>query len=68
MNIGIRPTVDGRENLAEVYIVGFSGNIYGRELRVVFHHRLRDELRFRDVDALKRQIQADVDRIVQMLS
>lgn len=68
MNIGIRPTVDGRENLAEVYIVGFSGNIYGRELRVVFHHRLRDELRFRDVDALKRQIQADVQRIVEMLS
>lgn len=68
MNIGIRPTVDGRENLAEVYIVGFSGNIYGRELRVEFHHRLRDELRFRDVDALKRQIQADVEQIVEMLA
>ena len=67
MNIGLRPTVGGRTTLVEVYIVGFSGNIYGRELRVEFHRRLRDEARFADTDALKRQIQADVQRIVEML-
>ena len=67
MNIGMRPTVGGRTTLVEVYIVGFSGNIYGRELRVEFHRRLREETRFADTDALKQQIRTDVQRIVEML-
>lgn len=66
-NIGLRPTVGGRHSLVEVYIIGFSGNIYGREIRVEFHHRIREETRFHDVDALKRQIQADIQHIVEML-
>lgn len=67
INIGTRPTVDGAGVVVEVYIVGFSGNIYGKKLKLEFHHRLRDELRFADIEALKRQIREDVDRIVTML-
>jgi len=67
MNIGTRPTVDGAGVVVEVYIVGFSGNIYGKKLKLEFHHRLRDELRFADIEALKRRIREDVDRIVAML-
>ncbi len=67
MNIGMRPTVGGKALFVEVYIVGFTGNIYGRELRVEFHRCLREETQFADTDTLKRQIQADVQRIVEML-
>jgi riboflavin kinase / FMN adenylyltransferase len=67
MNVGLRPTVGGRSTFVEVYIIGFSGNIYGRELRVEFHRRLREETRFADTDALRHQIQADIQRIVEML-
>lgn len=63
MNIGLRPTVGGRSTFVEVYIIGFSGDLYGRELRVEFHHRLREETHFPDVEALKRQIRADVEEI-----
>ena len=68
VNIGTRPTVNGQGVLVEVYIVGFSGNVYGKMLRVEFHHRLRDEMRFPDIEALKNRIRDDVRQIVNMLS
>jgi riboflavin kinase/FMN adenylyltransferase len=59
-NIGTRPTVGGEHISIEVYIFDFSGNIYGRELEVDFLHRLRDEAKFPDAEALKKQIEADI--------
>ncbi len=67
MNIGTRPTVGGQGTLVEVYLIGFSGELYGRELRVEFHHRLRAETKFPDREALTRQIQVDVQQIAEML-
>lgn len=60
-NIGNRPTLGGAKTTLEVYILDFSGNIYDRELELIFLHRLRDEIKFPDVDALKRQIALDVE-------
>lgn len=60
-NIGVRPTVagDGSAHL-EVHILDFAGDLYGRRLTVVFHHKLRDEQRFASLEALKTAINADV--------
>lgn len=59
-NVGVRPTVSGGEQITvESYILDFSGDLYGREVRVDFYHFLRPELRFDGVKALKNQIQAD---------
>lgn len=61
MNIGVKPTVG--ENLmrtVEVHLLGFSGNIYGRELRVELVRRIRGEMEFDNLDALRAQIEADV--------
>ena len=66
-NIGVRPTIGGRGNSVEVHIIGFSDNIYGQELEVVFHRRLRDEVRFPDTDALREQIDRDVKRALQLV-
>lgn len=60
-NIGVRPTVEGKEPLLEVHIFGFSGDIYGRLLRVTFEYKLRDEQKFDGLDALKAQLQADME-------
>ena len=60
-NIGIRPTVEGKEPLLEVHLFDFSGDIYGERLSVTFCHKLRDEQRFDGLDALKAQIHADID-------
>ncbi len=59
-NIGIRPTVDGKEPLLEVHLFDFSGNIYGQLIKVTFKSKLRDEQRFESIDALKAQIDCDI--------
>ena len=59
-NIGIRPTVDGKEPLLEVHIFDFEGDIYGELLTVEFKHKIRDEKAFDGLDALKAQIQRDI--------
>ncbi|HEX5638012.1 MAG TPA: bifunctional riboflavin kinase/FAD synthetase, partial [Gammaproteobacteria bacterium] len=58
-NIGKRPTVDGHNLQLEVHLFNFNQTVYGREVCVEFHHKLRDEQRFESFDALKQQIQID---------
>lgn len=60
LNAGVRPTVDGTRFQIEVYLLDFSGDLYGSELRVSFLHRLRDEKKFAGIDELKAQIAKDV--------
>jgi len=61
INVGVRPTfeVDARANI-EVHIIGFHGELYGRELTVDLTARIRDERRFPSVDALVEQLRRDV--------
>ncbi len=61
-NIGTRPTFDGKDIAVEVHIAGFQGDIYGRQLDVVFCRRLRDEIKFSSRDSLVAQIREDVQR------
>ncbi|MBW4936409.1 bifunctional riboflavin kinase/FAD synthetase [Marinobacter sp. F4206] len=58
-NIGLRPTVDGKQPALEVHLFDFAGTLYGRQIDVVFRHGLRDEIKFGSVDALKEQIARD---------
>jgi riboflavin kinase/FMN adenylyltransferase len=61
-NVGTRPTFrDGGEVLAEAHLLGFSGDLYGRRVELSFVAHLRAEQRFPSVDALRRQIGADVE-------
>lgn len=60
-NVGVRPTVDGSGlRHVEVHIPGFSGNLYGKRLRVRFLAKIRDEKRFASLGALKVQIRKDI--------
>lgn len=61
-NVGIRPTVDGKEPLLEVHIFDFAGDIYGELLTVEFKHKIRDEQAFDSLDTLKAQIARDIVR------
>jgi len=60
-SLGVRPTVkqNGKPTL-EVHLFNFSGEIYGRHVRVDFLHKLRDEMKFANLEALTAQIAADV--------
>jgi riboflavin kinase/FMN adenylyltransferase len=68
VNIGIRPTFDQHEVTIEVNLFDFSGDLYGHELTLFFIERIRDEMKFPDPEALKRQITIDKLRIAELLT
>jgi riboflavin kinase/FMN adenylyltransferase len=59
-NIGLRPTVNGNDLSFEVHLLGYQGNLYGRELTFHLKKRIRDEKKFSDVNELERQIARDI--------
>ena len=63
LNIGIRPTFDlKKEPAIELYIFKFKRNIYGKDVEVIFRHKIRDERKFASPEALKDQIKKDIIR------
>ena len=60
-NIGQRPTVGGTFTTIETHILDFDEDIYGLPLRITFLRRLRDEVHFPSLEALKRQLEKDRD-------
>ena len=66
-NIGWSPTFDDHVFTVEVHILDFDENLYGRQIRVNFIKRIRDELKFSSVEELAEQIQKDVDETLQLL-
>jgi riboflavin kinase/FMN adenylyltransferase len=62
MNLGTRPTLQGVALRAEVHLLNWSGDLYGKTLAVHLHSFLRQEQKFDSLDALKAQIQQDCQR------
>lgn len=59
LNIGYRPTVDGKKRTTEVNIFDFERDLYGQQLKIEFEARLRNEQKFNGLDALKEQLAQD---------
>ncbi|MGA1622473.1 MAG: bifunctional riboflavin kinase/FAD synthetase [Synechocystis sp.] len=68
INLGDRPTVNGKEPSAEVHLLNWSGNLYGQSLQVQLHHFLRPEQKFANLEQLKSQIEADCHRAQTLLA
>lgn len=64
-NVGIRPSVGGKELLLETHIIGFTGDIYGRRLCVRLIEKIRDEKRFSSIGDLKEQLQRDYAKCLE---
>ncbi len=63
-NIGVKPTISGeRSPLAETHILGFSGDLYGKELDVELTGFIRHEKKFSSLDELKKQILNDISAV-----
>lgn len=61
-NIGLNPTFEGGRHTIEVFLLDFSGRIYGRKIAVCFVRRLREVMKFPDAAALVRAIREDVEQ------
>jgi riboflavin kinase/FMN adenylyltransferase len=69
VNIGVRPMFEsGRGELIEAFLIDWSGDLYGQELRIDFLKRLRGERRFPSVDDLVEQMNRDVQAAVATVS
>lgn len=67
-NLGCNPSVGGAERRLETHIFDFTGNLYGRQLRVELLEKIRDERRFATVEELRAQIARDRERIRQLIA
>ena len=61
-NLGVRPTIAGIPKLMlEVHVFDFDGYLYDQHVHVQFFHKIRNEMKFASLDALKAQIALDVN-------
>lgn len=67
LHIGPRPSFPGADPSVEVYLIGFEGVLYGHEIRLELMERLRPVTAFDTVEALKRQMKADVAEVRRRL-
>lgn len=59
MNIGNRPTLNGKHQTIEVHLLDFNQDLYGKKIQIQLLKRLRDEQKFHSVNALIAQIKTD---------
>jgi len=67
-NFGRRPTVGAPAPLLEAHLFDFDEDIYGRAIEVEFVQFMRDEMKFADLDSLKRQIADDCEAARKILA
>ena len=67
-NIGIRPQFEPPKELLEPYFFDFSGDLYGQEIEVAFHHFLRGEAKFDSLEALIEQMDKDCAEARRLLA
>jgi len=73
LNIGVRPTLhperDGESKKSiEINIFDFDDDIYNQRLTIYFKARIRDEKKFDDLEALKRQLLIDKEKSISLLA
>ena len=61
LNIGFNPTFSDTDLSVEVFLLDFSGDIYGKRVNVLFMERIRDEVKFENSEQLVKQIRKDID-------
>jgi len=60
-NVGTRPTVGGHRMTVEPWILGFDGDLYGREITLEFHKFLRPERKFDSLEELRAEIRKNAE-------
>lgn len=68
LNIGVRPTVNGKERRMEAHLFDFDQKIYDEKITVLFIKRLRDEHKFESKEALMQQLTKDKEAAIKILN
>ncbi len=67
MNIGTKPTVDGKNQTIEIHFFDVDQDLYNRNLNIELLHRIRDEKKFETIERLKEQLQIDKAQSLQWI-
>lgn len=68
LNIGVRPTFGEGRLITEAHLLDFSGDLYGKEMRLGFvGDRIRPELSYPSVDELMAQVERDIAEVRRLL-
>ena len=67
-NVGIRPTFGEGEKRVETHLLNYEGDLHGKEIKVEFVQKLRDEQRFSSPEELKAQLARDVQEVETILT
>lgn len=67
MNLGTRPTVSGQIQTIEIYLLNWSGDLYGNSLKIELAQFIRPEQKFASIEQLKAQIKQDCETAQQQL-
>ena len=67
-SLGTRPTIDGRELLLEAHLFDFTGDLYAKRLEVAFIEKLREEVRFANLDDLTERMRQDASEARAVLA
>lgn len=61
-NVGVRPTVSAASMRSETCILDFSGDLYGKNVEVFLIKYLREEVKFKNLEELAKQIEKDITK------
>jgi riboflavin kinase/FMN adenylyltransferase len=66
LNWGVKPTVDGKEEVLEIHIPNWEKDLYEKELEIEIIDKIRDEQKFKNLEELKTQIKKDVKKCLEL--
>ncbi len=64
-NVGGKPSVEKNHSGIETHLLDFTGNLYGKEIEVRFHQKLREIIRFSTLEQLQEQLQQDKQTVAK---
>lgn len=68
MNIGFNPTVNGKTKSIEIHFFDFEGDLYSKKIQIQLLDRIRDEVKFENIEKLKEQLLKDKTFAVQHIN
>jgi riboflavin kinase / FMN adenylyltransferase len=67
-NVGINPTFGDTGHTVETFLLNYHADLYFHEIRVEFVRKIRNEIKFNDIEQLKKQISEDVNQVISLYS
>ena len=64
INIGKNPTFDAELRTVEAHLLNFTGDLYGKNITIEFDSKIRNEIKFNDIEELKEQIKRDIQNLI----